>query len=68
MTQQEDERRCPTPGVSRDERISDDGLQRLRKQLSSGVKISPPVLRQWIKRYGDSAKQIMLAHGLELPG
>jgi hypothetical protein len=44
-----------TPGVSRSQRISDEGLQRLDKQLRSGVKISRVVLDQWVKRYGDKA-------------
>ncbi len=41
------------PGVSREQRISDEGLKRLQKQLQSGVRISEPVLEQWVKRYGD---------------
>lgn len=56
----------PAPGVSRDNRISDDGLERLRKQLSSGVRISKPVLMQWVKRYGDSARDIIEQHGYRL--
>ncbi|PCJ83131.1 MAG: hypothetical protein COA54_15860 [Thiotrichaceae bacterium] len=47
------------PGVSREQRISDEGLNRLQKQLQSGVRISEPVLQQWIKRYGDAAKNII---------
>ena len=47
------------PGVSRDKRISDEGLQRLENQLARGAKIARPVLAQWIKRYGDSARQII---------
>ena len=54
------------PGVSRDNRISDDGLARLRKQLDSGVRISKPVLMQWVKRYGDSARDIIEQHGYRL--
>jgi len=60
--------RKPSPGVSRDHRISDDGLDRLRKQLDSGVKISQPVLQQWVKRYGDVALEIIEQHGIKLPG
>lgn len=48
-----------TPGVSREQRISDEGLQRLKKQLVSGVRISDMVLQQWIKRYGDDARDII---------
>jgi len=47
------------PGVSREQRISDEGLRRLQKQLQSGVRISEPVLQQWVKRYGDAAKDII---------
>ena len=56
----------PSPGVSRDNRISDDGLARLRKQLNSGVRISKPVLMQWVKRYGDSARDIIQQYGYRL--
>lgn len=50
------------PGVSRSERISDVGLERLEKQLESGINISGAVLAQWIKRYGDSARRIIKKH------
>lgn len=49
----------PEPGVSREQRISDEGLQRLQKQLQSGVRISDRVLQQWIFRYGDAACSIV---------
>ena len=48
-----------TPGISRDQRISDEGLQRLEKQLQTGTKMSRTVLDQWIKRYGDAAREII---------
>lgn len=48
-----------SPGVSRENRISDDGLQRLEKHLVAGTKISRPVLAQWIRRYGDPAREII---------
>jgi hypothetical protein len=51
--------KTPAPGVSREQRISDEGLQRLQKQLQSGVRISDMVLQQWIKRYGDAARDII---------
>ncbi len=51
--------KTPTPGVSREQRVSDEGLQRLQKQLQSGVRISDGVLQQWIKRYGDGARDIV---------
>lgn len=49
----------PDPGVSREQRISDEGLRRLEKQLQSGVNISASVLQQWIKRYGEAAAAII---------
>ncbi|MDH5484916.1 MAG: hypothetical protein OEY43_06720 [Gammaproteobacteria bacterium] len=49
----------PVPGVSRHNRISDEGLQRLEKQLASNLKISKVVLAQWIKRYGDPARNLI---------
>jgi len=52
----------PEPGVSRSDRLSDEGLARLEKQLESGVNISSQVLAQWIKRYGDPARDIIRRH------
>lgn len=52
-----------TPGVSRDARISDEGLLRLERQLQSGARISAMVLRQWIKRYGDDAHDLLRRYG-----
>lgn len=52
-----------TPGVSREHRISAAGLERLERQLQSGSQISDPVLAQWIRRYGDAAREIIRAHG-----
>ncbi|MCW9013895.1 MAG: IS66 family transposase [Gammaproteobacteria bacterium] len=49
----------PDPGVSRANRISDEGLERLEKQLARGARISRPVLAQWIKRYGEPARNII---------
>lgn len=47
------------PGVTRNDRLSDEGLKRLEKQFQSGVRISEAVLQQWIKRYGDDAEKII---------
>jgi len=58
--------RRPDPGVSREQRISDDGLERLRKQLDHGARIARPVLQQWIKRYGDAARKLIEQHGYRL--
>ena len=49
----------PSPGVSRSERLSTEGLTRLENQLKAGVLISPMVLAQWIKRYGKPAVEII---------
>ena len=51
------------PGVSREQRISGEGLKRLEKQFNSGVKINSVVLKQWIKRYGESARNLIKKHG-----
>lgn len=48
-----------TPGILRENRLSDEGLQRLERQLSSGSQISDQVLSQWIRRYGDTARAII---------
>ena len=48
-----------TPGISRNDRISDAGLQRLERQLASGARITPLVLQQWVKRYGEAAEQLI---------
>jgi hypothetical protein len=50
------------PGVSRKQRISQEGLLRLEKQLRSGVNISDQVLAQWVKRYGDDARNLILRY------
>jgi hypothetical protein len=49
----------PLPGISREQRISDEGLMRLEKQLQSGVNISEQVLKQWVKRYGNDARDLI---------
>ena len=51
--------RKPSPGVDREDRLSDQGLQRLQKQLASVININDLVLEQWIKRYGDAAREII---------
>ncbi len=53
----------PSPGISRQQRISDEGLKRLKKQLQCGARISDVVLQQWITRYGDEARVIIEAYG-----
>ena len=51
------------PGVSRQTRLSGEGLQRLEKQLADGAAVSVPVLAQWIRRYGETARDIIRRHG-----
>jgi len=53
--------RKPAPGVARDKRISDEGLQRLERQLKAG-NISKSVLEQWVRRYGDAAQKLIDKH------
>jgi hypothetical protein len=55
--------RAPAPGVARNDRISDEGLARLGKQLQRGSQVSDPVLTQWIRRYGEPAREIIRAAG-----
>lgn len=55
--------RNPTPGVTRQERISAEGLQRLERQLQSGAAISDQVLAQWIRRYGDEVIHLLRRYG-----
>ena len=51
-------RRERQPGVSREARISDQGLKRLERQLQAGT-IAPAVLEQWVRRYGDAARELI---------
>ena len=56
-------RRLPTPGISRQARISEQGLARLEAQLLRGTGISNQVLAQWIRRYGEPARALIESHG-----
>jgi len=56
----------PNPGTSRNHRISVEGLARLEKHLKLGNKISKQVLQQWVKRYGESAKNLLKKYGYVL--
>ncbi len=49
----------PSPGISRENRISDEGLQRLETQLKAGRRPSQQVLDQWVKRHGEAAQKII---------
>lgn len=48
-----------SPGISRSNRISDEGLLRLEKQLASGARMRPEILAQWVKRYGAAAEAVI---------
>ena len=52
----------PAPGISRPERLSSERLKRLEQQLQFGSQISDPVLTQWIRRYGEPAREIIRRH------
>jgi len=52
------------PGISRENRISNEGLLRLRRQLQSGTRLSKPVLDQWVQRYGDKAIELLKEFGI----
>jgi hypothetical protein len=56
------------PGVSREKRITDEGLARLEKQLKLGININAKVLQQWILRYGDDARVLLKKYGREIDG
>ena len=53
----------PTPGVSRAQRLSEEGLQRLEKHLQAGAAMSDQILAQWIRRYGEPARDLLKRHG-----
>lgn len=50
------------PGISRDQRLGDEGLERLRRQLANGARPSELVLAQWVRRYGEAAQRLIDAH------
>jgi hypothetical protein len=52
-----------TPGVSRADRLSQEGLDRLDRQLTNAGQVSDVVLSQWIKRYGEPARALIRKHG-----
>lgn len=54
------------PGVSREKRISDEGLARLEKQLKLGINIKAEVLQQWVRRYGDDARELLKKYHREV--
>ncbi len=56
----------PNPGVSRDSRISDEGLLRLEKHPQLGNKINVMVLQQWVRRYGDEARNLLKKYGYKI--
>jgi hypothetical protein len=55
--------RQPLPGISRTDRLSTEGLERLDRQLARSSQISEAVLAQWIRRYGELARALIKQHG-----
>jgi hypothetical protein len=53
----------PTPGISRQERLSEEGLQRLENHLQLGTAMSDQILMQWIRRYGEPARNLLKRYG-----
>lgn len=53
----------PEPGIARDSRISEVGLQRLERQLQRGAAVSDRVLAQWVKRYGATVVALLQRYG-----
>ena len=49
----------PTPGREREQRLGAEGLARLERQLQRGSGISDRVLRQWVRRYGAAAEELI---------
>ena len=60
-------REHPIPGVSRTDRLSEEGLQRLEHHLRLGTAMQEAVLAQWIRRYGDPARAIIRRYGRYRP-
>ena len=54
------------PGIERDQRISDEGLNRLRAHLENGAVISEVVLKMWVQRYGQAARELLLKYGRDV--
>ena len=54
-----------SPGISREHRISSDGLERLEKHLALGTRISRQVLAQWVRRYGEAAREVMRRYHID---
>ncbi|MDT8283584.1 MAG: hypothetical protein RQ982_12360 [Gammaproteobacteria bacterium] len=59
-------KKIPGPGISCVERISEEGLVRLERQLQSAIRISDQVLQQWLRRYGDDARLMLKKYGREI--
>ena len=53
----------PDPGVSRAQRLSEEGLSRLQKHLQANTRMNDMILAQWIRRYGDAARELIRQHG-----
>ena len=53
----------PVPGIARTGRLSEEGLKRLDKQLATGAEMNGQVLAQWIRKYGEPAREIIKKFG-----
>lgn len=53
--------RKPVPGVSQQDRDIAERLSRLEQQLVAGT-ISRAVLKQWVRRYGDAARKLIVRY------
>ncbi len=53
----------PKPGVTRPHRLSDEGLLRLQNHLQNSTHMKDMILAQWIRRYGDAARELIRQSG-----
>ncbi|MGD8589530.1 MAG: hypothetical protein PVG22_11950 [Chromatiales bacterium] len=53
----------PRPGISRQQRLSEEGLLRLEHHLQLGTTMSEQILAQWIRRYGEPARILLKRYG-----
>jgi hypothetical protein len=53
----------PKPGISRQQRLSEEGLLRLENHLQLGTAMRDQILAQWIRRYGEPARILLKRYG-----
>lgn len=54
------------PGISRTDRISEEGLGRLEIQLQRGARMAAQVREQWVRRYGQAAIELFKKYEYDL--